>query len=206
MEQYLLFIAISSATIASPGPGIILTITNAFRFGFWGALSGILGIAMGMLFIALFSVTSLALILKSSAQAFTVLKYIGAAYLIYIGIKMWRSTSKLEFNGESDYENSHSFRFVKGLLLTLLNPKPIIFFMALFPQFLVVTESFIKQFVIFAFTFGGLVLAIHCLYALIAMLTKSKVSAQADYQLINKVAGSFYLLFGAALAFSKKST
>ena len=66
MEDYILFVAIASATIASPGPGVVLTITNAIKDGFRGAISGIIGVASAMLCIAIISATSLAAILSTS--------------------------------------------------------------------------------------------------------------------------------------------
>ncbi len=81
MESYLLYIAIASATIASPGPGVVLTISNSIRYGFFGSVAGIVGVASAMLCIATISATSLAVILSTSALAFTILKYVGAAIL-----------------------------------------------------------------------------------------------------------------------------
>jgi len=147
MEHYFLYISIASATIASPGPGVVLTVTNALRYGFLGAIPGILGVAGGMLCIASISATSLTFILSASAMAFTILKFIGAAYLIYLGIKMWQSSSKLDMRSQEN-KKSHKLRFTEGLLITLLNPKPIFFFMALFPQFITSTENYQTQFVI----------------------------------------------------------
>ncbi|MCF6189451.1 MAG: LysE family transporter [Cocleimonas sp.] len=70
---------------------MIITLSNAIRHGVKPALLGVLGIALGILIIAIISASSLGVLLATSAVAFTVLKYIGAAYLIYLGIKLWRS-------------------------------------------------------------------------------------------------------------------
>jgi len=98
MENYILYIAIASATIASPGPGVVLTISNAIRYGFVGSASGIVGVASAMLCIAVISATSLAAVLSASATAFIILKYVGAAYLIYLGIRMWIQCKQPKFN------------------------------------------------------------------------------------------------------------
>ena len=99
METYLLFVIIAAITVLSPGPGVILTLSNAIRFGFSGAVGGILGIAVGTLIVAIISATGVGVILATSVMIFTIMKYIGAAYLIYLGIKLWRSpplTMKME--------------------------------------------------------------------------------------------------------------
>ena len=95
MENYLLFILIAAAVIASPGPGIVLTLKNTLQYDFRGAFPGIAGVALGMLLIAVLSAAGLGLLLTTSALAFTVLKYLGAAYLIYLGIKLWRNSGQV---------------------------------------------------------------------------------------------------------------
>jgi len=203
MENYLLYIAIASATIASPGPGVVLTISNSIKYGFFGAVAGIFGVASAMLFIAIISATSLAAILSTSALAFTVLKYIGAVYLIYLGIKMWRSSSKFDLNNKNTLK-SNKKRFTEGLLVTLLNPKPIFFFMALFPQFINPSNNYIFQFVSLATTFSVLVLIIHFSYAFFANTARSKLSTPKGSQILSKASGGFYMLFGVGLATTNK--
>jgi threonine/homoserine/homoserine lactone efflux protein len=203
MDNYLLYVAIASATIASPGPGVVLSISNSLRYGFLGSLAGILGVAFGMLGIALLSATSVAVILSTSAFAFTLLKYVGAAYLIYLGIKMWRSSSK--FNSDlKTKEKSNFSRFLKGLTITILNPKPIFFFIALFPQFVTVGNQNIYQFLLLVITFSILVIIIHCLYSASANMARKKLSTNKGSKLVSRVSGSFYIFFGLGLAASNK--
>ena len=203
MENYLLYIAIASATIASPGPGVVLSVSNSIKYGFWGAVAGIFGVAIAMLCIAILSATSLAVILSASALAFTILKYIGAAYLIYLGVKMWRSSSKFDMNHKTTIK-SNKKKFVEGLLITLLNPKPIFFFMALFPQFINSSENYLLQFMLLSITFSVLVVLIHFGYALFAKTAKSKLSTPRGSQILSRVSGSFFVLFGVGLAATNK--
>ena len=94
MDNYHLYLLIALITVASPGPGVILTLSNAIRYGVRSALSGMLGIASGIFMKSVLSATSLGILLASSALAFTILKYIGAAYLIYLGIKLWKAPAQ----------------------------------------------------------------------------------------------------------------
>lgn len=91
MNSYGLFLVFATLTILSPGPGVLLTLSNAARHGWTGAVPGILGIALGASIVAAISATSVGLLLSASAHAFTALKYAGAAYLLYLGYKSWRS-------------------------------------------------------------------------------------------------------------------
>ncbi|AGH80862.1 lysine exporter protein LysE/YggA [Psychromonas sp. CNPT3] len=203
MENYILFIAIASATILSPGPGVVFTITNSIKDGFLGAISGVLGVAIGMLCIAAISATSLATILSTSAFAFTILKYIGSAYLIYLGIKMWRSSSNFSISN-NNHAKSNKKKFTEGFFITLLNPKAIFFFMALFPHFINPNEAYIFQFLLLAITFSVLVVIIHFSYSFFAKSARSKLSTPKGSRVLSKTSGTFYMLFGAGLAIANK--
>lgn len=83
MSLYLLFLVVAALTVLSPGPGVVMTLSNALRFGLRGAWGGILGLACGAGVVAALSASSLGLLLASLALAFTVAKWIGALYLIH---------------------------------------------------------------------------------------------------------------------------
>ncbi len=116
---------------------------------------------------------------------------------------MWRSSSKFDINNK-DILKSNKKRFTEGLLITLLNPKPIFFFMALFPQFINSSENYLIQFILLAITFSILVVIIHFGYAFFAKAAKSKLSTPKGSQLLSKASGSFYVVFGVGLAASNK--
>ncbi len=182
MDQYLVYIFIVAITVASPGPGIILTLSNAIRHGVKSALLGVVGIALGIFIIAIISASSLGVLLATSAVAFTILKFVGAAYLIYLGIKLWRS-SPVEFVKDDDGSDKlarkvqYWQRFKEGLLITLLNPKPIFFFMSLFPQFIHHQQSYYLQFTILTLIFCAVILVVHSLYIFSANSIKGWLSS-----------------------------
>lgn len=93
MNGFFAYVLIASLTIASPGPAIVLSISNSLKYGMKGALPGIIGVAGGMFLVALVSATSMGALLASSVTAFAIAKSIGAVYLIYLGIKLLRSSS-----------------------------------------------------------------------------------------------------------------
>ncbi|WP_428397064.1 LysE family translocator [Marinobacter salarius] len=203
MDRYLLYVTIAAVTIASPGPGVILTIANTLRYGFVHAIVGILGVALGMLCVATVSATSLGVIMSTSALAFTALKYIGAIYLIYLGIKLWRSPPS--FSADIKQRRKTGLhRFIEGFSITLLNPKPIFFFMSLFPQFIDPNKQYVEQFVLLSLTFCTLVVTIHCIYGVTANLARMKLSSPKIGKLINRSSGSIFMCFGVGLAASNK--
>jgi threonine/homoserine/homoserine lactone efflux protein len=95
MKLYPLFLLMAAVTVFSPGPGVVMTLTNSLRHGLRGAFGGILGVSFGALVVAAISATSLGVILATSAVAFTTLKLMGAAYLVYLCIKLWRAPAIL---------------------------------------------------------------------------------------------------------------
>lgn len=212
MDQYLLYLLIVTITIASPGPGVILTLSNAIRYGTKPALAGVLGISLGILIIAVISATSVGVLLSTSAIAFTVLKYIGATYLIYLGVKLWRSPAlKLEGATENNAESAASpqtqgyiFRFKEGLLVSVLNPKPIFFFMSLFPQFINHQQSYLLQFTYLTLTFCTMIVVIHSIYILGANSIKGWLLSPKGSKTVNRVGGSIFVLFGFGLAASQR--
>ncbi|MET1078066.1 MAG: LysE family translocator [Pseudomonas sp.] len=203
MTPYLLFLAVATATVFSPGPGVLMTLTNALQSGFKGTVSGILGIAVGALIVAGISATSLGLLLAASALAFTVLKLIGAAYLIYLGVKLWRAPP-LHFDTGVAARPRFGRRFVEGLSLQLTNPKAIFFFLSVFPQFIDPGRDYAVQFASLVLTYSALVVLIHCGYALFAQRAKGWLSAPRGGRLLNRLGGATFIGFGAALATAKR--
>ena len=199
MELYLLFLLMAAATVASPGPGVVMTLTNALRYGLRGTFGGILGIAFGALVVAAISATSLGVLLATSAQAFTLLKFIGAAYLVYLGIRLWRAPP-FDFSTQAAHSANFPRRFVEGLSLQLTNPKAVFFFLSIFPQFIDPARDYSLQFATLVLTYSALVVCIHCAYALFARRAKSWLTSPRGGRIVNKTAGLTFVGFGAALA------
>lgn len=204
MESYLLFLLIAMITILSPGPGVILTLTNTIRFGSKNALQGILGIAFGTFIIAGVSATSLGILLATSALAFTVMKLIGAAYLIYLGIKLWRSPP-LQVKIDEKSTKNKRLLFIEGMTLQLTNPKAIFFFISVFPQFINFNVSSTVQFLTLVVTYSSLVIIIHLLYSLAAKSARAWFTTAKGSNWLNKISGSTFMCFGIGLGVASKS-
>ncbi len=203
MRLYLLFLLVATATVLSPGPGVVMTLTNALRYGLRGTFGGILGVASGALLVAALSATSLGVLLAASATAFTVIKYVGAAYLVYLGVRLWRA-APLVLGAAKAHEAGFGKRFLEGISLQLTNPKAIFFFLSVFPQFIDNGRPYALQFAILVLTYAALVVLIHSGYALCARRAQGWLSSARGGQLVNRGAGATFILFGAALAVSKR--
>jgi threonine/homoserine/homoserine lactone efflux protein len=199
MTLYLLFLTMATLTVLSPGPGVVMTLSNALRFGLRGTLGGIFGIAVGALVVAAISATSLGVLLATSALAFTIAKLLGAAYLLYLGVRLWFSPP-FRFEAQSAHEARFARRFVEGLTLQLTNPKAVFFFLSIFPQFIIPSESYIPQFARLVLTYSTLVVAIHCSYALLAKQARAWLTSERGGRVVNRTAASTFVFFSAVLA------
>jgi threonine/homoserine/homoserine lactone efflux protein len=130
-----LFVAASLAIIVAPGPDNIYVLPRGVAQGREVALASAWGMCSGLLFHTALAALGLSAILASSAMAFTLVKYAGAAYLIYLGINAL--LSKEGFGASAGEEPAAKLRryFLKGLTMKLLNPKVAVFFLAFLPQF-----------------------------------------------------------------------
>lgn len=197
--NYWLFLLVATATVFSPGPGVVMTLTNALRFGLRSTFGGILGVASGAMIVAALSATSVGVILASSALAFTVMKLIGGAYLIYLGIRLWRAPA-FQFREAASHEASFGRRFLEGISLQFTNPKAIFFFLSVFPQFIDPQRAYISQFAVLVATYSSLVVLIHCLYAVTARRARRWLSTERGGRVVNKTGAATFVFFGAGLA------
>lgn len=202
MASYGLFLILATLTVLSPGPGVVLTISNALRHGWSGALPGIFGIALGAFIVAGICASSLGLILAASATAFTLLKYIGALYLLYLGIKMWRTQRFIpELNATSPRPWR---RFIEALSIQLLNPKAGFFFLAVFPQFIRPAGDYYSQFFLLVSSYSLLVVLVHSGYALTAQAARGWFSTSKGARIAGKLSGITFMGFGVLMASASK--
>lgn len=132
--KFALFITVSWALIIAPGPDMLYVITRGMTHGRRAGMLSALGVICGILVHTIAAALGLTLIFQTSALAFLVVKYLGAAYLIYLGIKSWRERNVFTLQTSSPTVSSRQL-FWQGVLSNVLNPKIAIFFLAFLPQF-----------------------------------------------------------------------
>lgn len=151
LHIYLAFIVATTIMIALPGPSVLLTVTHSISFGWKHGISTVAGATMGIAVQLIVAAIGLASLLNVVAGAFEWLRWAGAAYLIYLGTRQWRSASKpLEFDTSSVSKKNV---FVQGLITTIFNPKSLIFIAAFLPQFIDVARPPGLQFIFIVPTF-----------------------------------------------------
>ncbi len=196
-ETWLAFVAASAVLLVIPGPTILLVISYGLGQGWRAALPSAVGVALGDFTAMTLSMLGIGVLLAASATLFTTLKFVGAAYLIWLGFKLWRAGGSLGAQPRSD--TSSSLKMVgHAWLITALNPKSITFFVAFLPQFIDQRADFWTQMLIFETTFLALAFANALTYGLIASRARKLVSNERAIGVFNKVGGG--LLIGAGVA------
>ena len=213
-QIWLTFVAASTALLLVPGPTVLLVLSYAISQGKRVALATVGGVALGDFIAMSASLAGLGALVLASATLFTVLKWVGAAYLVYMGIKLFRSAPTASL-GELDKvtETSASSVFSHATAVTALNPKSIVFFIAFVPQFVSVENPLLPQFAILITTFFAILIttfvglaAINALaYALLADKLRSKIARPSVLAWFSRLGGSALITMGVVTAAFKRA-
>ena len=196
-ELWLAFAAASVALLAVPGPTVLLVMSYALGRGKSSGWATVPGVTLGDFTAMTTSLLGAGAILAASATLFTALKLAGAIYLIWLGVKLWRAEPKLEDLQDTSMNLGRRPMFWNAYVVTALNPKSIVFFVAFVPQFIEPTAPALPQFIILETTFLVLAAANVALVAVLAGQLRSRFKRLETLQFINRIGASF--LIGAGL-------
>ncbi|PKA43130.1 LysE family translocator [Rhizobium sullae] len=202
LEAWLAFAAASAIMLAIPGPTILLVVSYALGHGRKTALATVSGVALGDFTAMTASLFGLGAVLAASAMLFTVLKWVGGAYLIWLGIKLWRAPLITEPVADNDNlpEKKSLKIFLHAYIVTALNPKSIVFFVAFVPQFLNPAKPFFEQMVIMELTFLVLAAINASSYALLANAARGLIRKASVQRAVNRTGGTLLIAAGAVTA------
>ncbi|HEY9101470.1 LysE family translocator [Chitinimonas sp.] len=165
LNLWLAYVAAVFAISGTPGPNMLLAMTHGIHHGLDKTFSTMLGLLAGLAVILSVSLGGLGAVLLASSHAFELIKYVGAVYLIYLGIKTWRAADgSIETEGRPDADSGWA-RFRIGVLVALSNPKAILFGVAFFPQFLDPHQPMAPQASILLLSFIVIETGWMCVYA-----------------------------------------
>ena len=196
-ESWAAFTAASAVLLIIPGPTVLLVVSYTLGQGWRTVLPMTVGVALGDFTAMTLSMLGLGALLAASATLFTVLKWVGAAYLVYLGIKLWRAGGGLDAAPRTDAVSAAKM-LGHAWLVTALNPKSITFFVAFLPAFLDPQADFLTQMVVFEATFLVLAFANAFGYALVAARARGFVANPRAIGVVNKVGGGLLIGAGAA--------
>lgn len=197
VEHWLAFVAASAILLVIPGPTILLVISYALGHGRRAAPASVAGVALGDFTAMTASMLGLGVVLAASAVLFTALKWIGAAYLVYLGITLWRAPPTVGEQPAGSVRTGAGRIFLHTYAVTVLNPKSIVFFVAFLPQFLDSTAPLLPQILIMESTFLVLATVNALSYAVLASFARRTIRKPAVQRTVNRIGGS--LLIGAGV-------
>ena len=198
------FLLAAGLLAITPGPGLAYVVARTVSGGRAEGLASCLGTSLGGLVHVLASSLGLSLIIAESAMAFNLLKYIGAAYLVYLGVRILRSKETQVTVSSIPYQGSRR-ALIEGVVVETLNVKTALFFLAFLPQFVSREEPLVAQFVLL----GCICVALNTLVDIFAVfaahrLMKSDIARTARAKLMNRLSGGTMIGIGAFLALARR--
>ncbi len=210
LDQLWLFMAAGWLLNLTPGPDVLYIVSSALRGGVRAGLVAALGITAGCFVHIAAAAVGVSAVLMASNTAFTVLKWVGAAYLLYVGLRLLFSKSSSAINLEANQADSTRAAgrnplknvFFKGFWTNVLNPKVALFFLAFVPQFIAPgAENPALQFLLLGILFNVNALPINFAYAALASWAARRTAAiQKGMNILDRIAGALFIGFGIKLA------
>jgi threonine/homoserine/homoserine lactone efflux protein len=200
-ESWLLYVVTVFFVSATPGPNMLLAMTHGIQYGLRRALVTSLGLMSGLGIIMAASSAGLGALLAASGEAFAIMKYAGAAYLIWLGVKVWRAEPQAVETVSAPGERGQTpwMLFRTGVLVSLSNPKAFVFFTALFPQFLDAGRPQGPQFFVLVATFVVIESAWQVIYAGGGAKLARWLNTERRLRLVNRLSGAAFIGAGLLL-------
>ncbi|MDA3002650.1 MAG: LysE family transporter [Actinomycetota bacterium] len=197
LGTWLLYTAAALGLSLTPGPNGLLALTHGALYGVKKTSFTIAGGALGFTVIIALSLFGIGALLAASTELLVVLKWIGGAYLVWLGIQVWRSPAVGATRGPSGTVATRVTVFRQGLLAAITNPKGILFFVAFLPQFLVTDSPLLIQFAVMTVTFVGIEIITE---TLIAFGSEKVQPFLAKFgKRVNQTFGGIFIAIGIAL-------
>ncbi|POG10847.1 lysine transporter LysE [Pseudomonas putida] len=197
LDTWFIYVLASIGLSLTPGPNSLLALTHGALYGARRTLFTIVGGVFGfsaLIALAMFGLTAL---LQTSASVLTVLKWVGGAYLVWLGIQLWRSPALHLEVTERAARLGNLGMFRQGLLSAIANPKVLLFYGAFLPQFIDPQRGLLLQFVIMAATFASVECLVEYLLARLAFRIRPWLAKGGKG--FNRCCGSLFALIGVAL-------
>jgi len=205
IEIWLTFIAVVLVFALIPGPTVILVVGQAITHGKKSVVPLVAGVLCGDFVAMSLSLLGLGAILATSATLFFILKWFGVGYLIYLGVKTWREHPNMDSVSFKGAGVSSAKMFKSSFLVTALNPKDIVFFVAFLPQFINSEAAAVPQLLILMVTFLGIVATTITSFAIFAGLISHKIQNYQARKRLNRLGGGALISAGLLTSAMQRS-
>lgn len=206
LELWAVYFAAAVGLSLTPGPNGLLSLTHGARYGLGPTLFTVVGGVLGFMVLIAASLAGLGALLAASETAFTVAKWVGAAYLIYLGVRLWRAPASAISVGAEGVERREARPlrlFAQGFLVATSNPKAMVFFAAFLPQFMTPDMSFWMQLAVL----GGTFAVTELIYELALAGAAQRIAPwlTRNGKLFNRITGGAFIGVGGMLAAAGKN-
>jgi len=201
LDVLIVYSLVSFFYVISPGPAVFLALANGMAQDMKVVSISSFGNIVGLFILSSISISGLGAILTTSATLFMMVKIVGAVYLIYLGIKQFRNAKAIGMatsNNKTSRRSNRSY-FMESFLIAATNPKPIIFFIALFPQFLNLEAAILPQFLIMTGIFMFFSFFSLCSYGFLSKSAKHLFNNENRMKWFHKITGGIFIGMGVAL-------
>jgi len=208
LETLLIYTVVSFFYILSPGPAVFLAMSNGLSHNMKVVAVSSLANILGLFCLSAVSIVGLGAILLSSSYLFLAVKIIGAIYLVFLGVKQFFIASRAAMVNAGDLpvqNKKMTAYFFESFILAITNPKPILFFIALFPQFLQVDQAVAPQFFVLTSIFMALSFVVLCSYGYISKSARVLFKKAAFVQWFHRITGGLFIVMGFSLLKLKSS-
>ncbi|MGF1610773.1 MAG: LysE family translocator [Kiloniellales bacterium] len=205
IELWFAFVVASTILVTIPGPTVLLVVSYAMGAGRKSGWATVPGVALGDLTAMTVSLAGAGAVLATSATLFTILKLAGAAYLVWLGIRLWRADPAPEALAARAKPKGFLAMFASSYVVTALNPKGIVFFIAFVPQFVLTDRPLLPQFAVLVATFVTIAAVNVALWAILAGEMRARFRRPGVLRLINRVGGSLLIGAGALTALARRT-
>ncbi len=205
-STWLALFAASWAISLSPGPGAVAAMSSGLNHGFKRGYFTTFGLILGIWTQVVVVGLGLGALVMTSSTAFTVIKWLGVAYLVWLGIQQWRAPARpLVAVDSANLGTSRRLMVLRAWMINTVNPKGTLFLLAIVPQFLDVHQPLAPQYAIVALTLGFTDLVVMAGYTALAARVLNTLKAPSHLRAVNRVFGGMFVAAGSLLAVFKRA-
>ena len=206
LSTWLALFAASWAISLSPGPGAVAAMSSGLNHGFKRGYFTTFGLILGIWTQVVVVGLGLGALVMTSSTAFTVIKWLGVAYLVWLGIQQWRAPARpLVAVNSANLGTSRRLMVLRAWMINTVNPKGTLFLLAIVPQFLDVHQPLAPQYAIVALTLGFTDLVVMAGYTALAARVLNTLKAPSHLRAVNRVFGGMFVAAGSLLAVFKRA-
>jgi homoserine/homoserine lactone efflux protein len=205
LSTWLAFFAASWAISISPGPGALAAMSAGLNHGFRLGYATTLGLVLGIWSQLLVVGVGLGALLATSATAFTVVKWLGVGYLVWLGVQQWRAPARplAELRADAAAVTAGSL-MRRGWIINAVNPKGTVFLLAVVPQFIELQQPLLPQYLVIGLTLGFTDMVVMAGYTALASRVLAELKSASHMRVLNRIFGGLFVAAGALLAVFKR--